>query len=91
MPLTRTQISLEGELHRKAKRRAEELGISLAELTRRALAREVEGQPAPSQGLDAIFALGASGGSDIARNKDAYLSEASRNEYRRKTGHEPGS
>lgn len=89
--MTRTQISLEEELHRKAKRRAEELGISLAELTRRALAKEIGAQRTASEDLSAIFALGASGGSDISRNKDAYLSEASRNEYRRKTGHSSGS
>jgi len=88
--LTRTQISLERELHRKAKRRAEELGISLAELTRRALAREVESQQTPSADLSAIFALGGSGGSDISRNKEAYLGQASRSEYRRKTGRDPG-
>ena len=88
--LTRTQISLESELHRKAKRRAEELGISLAELTRRALAREVDAEREPSNDLRAIFALGSSGGSDVSRNKDAYLAQASRNEFRRKTGREPG-
>lgn len=87
--MERTQISLDSELRRRAKRRAEELGISLAELTRRALSRELE-LPGGDRGEDisSIFDLGSSEGSDVARDKDAYLAEAGWNDYLRKTGHD---
>lgn len=85
--MVRTQVSLDRELHRRARSRAEELGISLAELTRRAL----ESQLAPSdtergRDISSIFALGDSGGADIAAEKDRYLAEAAWNEHLRKTG-----
>lgn len=85
--MVRTQVSLDRELHRRARKRAEELGISLAELTRRALASELA-PAADTRTLDisSIFELGDSGGSDIASEKDRYLTEASWNEYLRKTG-----
>lgn len=89
--MVRTQISLEAELHRRARQRAEELGISLAELTRRALASELQTtQTERASDISAVFALGDSGGSDIARHKDAYLSESSWNEHVRKTGRDGG-
>ncbi len=85
--MVRTQISLDPELQRRAKRRAEELGISLAELTRRALARELDDRRSDGRmEISAIFDLGTSAGSDIAGEKDRYLAEASWNEYLRKTG-----
>lgn len=85
--MVRTQISLERELHRRARERARELGVSLAELTRRALERELRTEGVESRGdITAIFALGDSGGSDVAREKDRYLAEATRREYERKLG-----
>lgn len=88
--MVRTQISLDFELHREARRHAAELGVSLAELTRRALRREVEG-PSPLAGdeIETIFDLGRSSGSDIARDKDRYLADASQAEYERKMGLAP--
>lgn len=85
--MVRTQVSLDRELHGRARKRAEELGISLAELTRRALTRELA-PASDAQVLDvsAIFNLGDSGGSDIAAGKDRYLAEATWNEHLRKTG-----
>lgn len=89
--LVRTQVSLDPETHRRAKRRAHELGISLAALTRRALRRELEGEQEGGGGeLEAIFGLGASGGSDVARHKESYLAEASRRDLMRKRGADPG-
>lgn len=85
--MERTQISLDSELRGRAKRRAEELGISLAELTRRALNRELQGaQRDPDGDISSIFDLGSSDGSDVARDKDRYLAKAGWNEYLRKTG-----
>ncbi len=88
--MERTQISLDSEMRRRAKRRAEELGISLAELTRRALSRELELPGDDRAGeISLIFDLGSSAGSDVARDKDRYLAEAGWNEHLRKAGREP--
>ena len=58
-----------------ARAKAAALGVSLAEYVRRLVAADLaEEQPRP--GVEAIFGLGDSGGSDIARNKDAYVGEA---------------
>lgn len=75
MPMTRTQLSFEREMLKRAKRRAGELGISLAEYVRR-LVEDDLGQRRPSTDASAIFDLGASGGSDIAAQKDAMVGEA---------------
>ena len=71
----RTQILLEPAEHRRARRRAAELGISLAEYIRR-LVREDLHQPAWQGDVAGIFDLGDSGGSDIASEKDRYIGEA---------------
>lgn len=83
--MVRMQITLDAQTHRRAKRRAAELGISLSELTRRALANDL-GEPQAGGELSAIFGLGDSGGSDVARRKDEYLGEALAREHLRKTG-----
>jgi hypothetical protein len=73
--MQRTQISLEASEHRRARRRASELGISLAEYVRRLVRRDI-GEPTMSGDVSGLFALGDSGGSDVAAAKDAYLGEA---------------
>ena len=73
--MARTQITLEPEVHRKAKQRAHDLGLSLAEYVRRLLVRDL-GEPVQSASPSAVFDLGASGGSDIAKDKDRMLGEA---------------
>ena len=71
----RTQIYLPAEEHRRARRRAAEQGISLAEYVRRLVHRDL--QPAPrAADLSGLFGLGDSGGSDVANEKDAYLGQA---------------
>ncbi len=73
--MVRSQISLESELHRKAKARAAELGVSLAEYLRRLVAEDL-GSPRSNADVSVIFDLGSSGGSDIARQKRRYVGEA---------------
>jgi hypothetical protein len=73
--MQRTQISLEPTEHRRARLRASELGISLAEYIRRLVRRDI-GEQAIGRDVSALFALGDSGGSDVAGNKDAYVGEA---------------
>ena len=71
----RTQIYLPAEEHRRARRRAAEQGISLAEYVRRLVRRDLE--PAPrAADLSGLFALGDSGGSDVATEKATYLGDA---------------
>ena len=56
-------------------RRARELGISLAAYVRRLVARDLA-RPEPAADPAAVFNLGDSGGSDVARHEDRYLGEA---------------
>lgn len=71
----RTQVTLDPEQHRRARQRAAELGVSLAEYLRRLVRNDLGGDPAAGD-VSAILALGDSGGSDVARHKDEYIGEA---------------
>lgn len=71
----RTQITLGREDHRRARRRAAELGVSLAEYMRRLVRADLGDTPRRGDVSD-IFGLGNSGGSDIARHKDEYVGDA---------------
>jgi len=82
--MVRTQISLPAEDHRRAKRRAAELGVSLAEYVRRTLAQDLE-QPQPEGDISRIFGLFGSGGSDIAKHKDEYIGAAVEAQYLEET------
>lgn len=73
--MQRTQISLQTELHRRARERATQLGVSLAEYIRQIIAKDLEA-PTGTGDVEAVFGLFDSGGSDIAADKDAYLGEA---------------
>ena len=75
--MARTQITLSPDEHRRARQKAMELGISLAEYVRRLVRRDL-GDGGTMGDVSAIFALGESGGSDIARHKDRYVDEAVR-------------
>jgi hypothetical protein len=74
--IQRTQVSLDAADHRRARRRAAELGISLAEYIRRLVRRDLEGPGVAEKDVTVLFALGDSGGSDVATQKDAYVAEA---------------
>lgn len=82
--MVRTQIALEAEDHRRAKRRATELGVSLAEYVRATVRRDL-GDPTPRGDISEIFGIADSGGSDIARDKDAYVAAALAADHARKT------
>jgi hypothetical protein len=73
--MSRSQISLELEIQRRARKRASDLGVSLAEYIRRLVARDLGGSQA-AVSPSAAFDLGSSGGSDVARNKTAMVAEA---------------
>jgi hypothetical protein len=74
--IQRTQVSLDAADHRRARRRAAELGISLAEYIRRLVRRDLEGPDVVDRDVTGLFALGHSGGSDVATQKDAYVAAA---------------
>ena len=75
MRMARTQLSFEREMLKQAQRRAAELGISLAEYVRRLVADDLN-QERPPVEPSSIFDLGASGGSDVAADKDAMVGQA---------------
>ena len=83
--MVRTQIALDAEDHRRAKRRAAERRISLAEYVRVVIHRDLGGEERPKADISEIFGLFNSGGSDIAKHRDRYVGEAVEAEYLRKT------
>ena len=73
--MARAQITLEREVHRRAQKRASDLGVSFAEYVRRLLERDIS-HPKTVAGVESLFDLGSSGGSDIAKHKRAMIEEA---------------
>ncbi|HEY3234685.1 MAG TPA: hypothetical protein VGJ84_08205 [Polyangiaceae bacterium] len=73
--MSRTQIVLDPENHRRARQRAAALGVSLAEYIRRLVAKDME-TPREQADATSVFDLGHSGKSDVAVRKDQYLGEA---------------
>jgi hypothetical protein len=82
--MVRTQIALDADAHRRAKRRAADQGVSLAEYVRQAVDRDLGEQPKKGD-ISAIFGLFDSGGSDVASHKDEYLGDAMWQDYLRRT------
>lgn len=80
--MVKTQITLETEMQRRARQRANDLGVSLAEYFRRLVARDLA-RPEAATHVDRIFDLGSSGGSDIASQKDSMVAEAFRSTRRK--------
>ena len=72
--MARTQITLESETQRRARQRASDLGVSLAEYVRHLIVRDLGGGPAKAD-PSLVFDLGRSAGSDIARDKDAMIAQ----------------
>lgn len=73
--MSRTQVTLDRELHRRGRARAAELGISFAEYVRRLVQADLGGKQR-SVRISSVFDLGRSHGSNVADNKDRYLGEA---------------
>jgi len=73
--MAKTQITLGTEMQRRARQRANDLGVSLAEYFRRLVARDLA-RPETATDVDRIFDLGSSGGSDIPSQKDSVIAEA---------------
>jgi hypothetical protein len=88
--MSRTQITLETRLHRRARQRASELGVSLAEYVRRLVARDLD-VPQAEVDVACIFDLGNSDPSDIARDKDSMIGEAFESELARELRGRPQS
>jgi hypothetical protein len=74
--MARTQITLEPETHRRARQRASDLGVSLAEYFRRLVKRDLGGREERKADVSCIFDLGRSSRSKIAKNKDRMIAEA---------------
>jgi hypothetical protein len=74
--MSRTQVTLSRENHRLARRRAADLGISLAEYIRRLVDDDLRSATPPKADISVIFGLGDSGGSDVANHKHEYVGEA---------------
>ena len=81
--MARTQITLESETHKRARQRASELGVSLAEYFRRLVQRDLL-LPRKKADVSCIFNLGRSKGvSNIARDKDRMIGEAIEADFER--------
>ncbi|MEE9414268.1 MAG: CopG family transcriptional regulator [Acidimicrobiales bacterium] len=68
----RTQIALEDEQHARVKRKAAELGITMAEYIRCLVERDL-GDDNSQADVSEIFGIGSSGGSDIENEHDAVM------------------
>jgi hypothetical protein len=66
---------LESEAHKRARRRASEMGVSFAEYVRRVVERDL-GREARQADVTRIFDLGASERTNVAKNKHAMVAEA---------------
>ncbi len=77
--MSRTQITLENEVHRRARQRANSgyLWRNMSGASRD-LAR-----PETAVAVDRIFDLSSSGGADIARDKDSMIAEAFQSKRRK--------
>jgi len=88
---SRTHISMDSELLRRAHAKAAELGLSFAEYIRRLVAHDL-GEPRRNTPISLLFDLGASREpTDIARDKDQMLAEAAWAEHVRKTARKSGA
>jgi hypothetical protein len=82
--VVRAQVTLDADMHRRAKRRAAERGISFAEYVRQVVGNDL-GEEKKTD-ISAIFGIGESGRSDISSNVDKHLGESLWKEHLRVTG-----
>ena len=84
---TRTQITIDAELQRRAQAKAADLGISFAEYVRRLVAGDLDAPKKRKPDISLLFDLVDEGPrTDIARDKDKMIGEAVWQEYLRETG-----
>ena len=72
---SRTQITLSSEVHRRARTRAAELGVSFAEYVRRLVEADLR-EPGHTADPSILFNLGRTEGSNVAGDKDGMIAEA---------------
>lgn len=82
--VVRTQVTLDADARRRAKRRAAERGISFAEYIRQLVDSDLGEQHKTD--ISSIFGIGDSGRSDISSNVDKYLGDSLWEEHLRTTG-----
>lgn len=83
---TRTRVTLDPELQRRAQSKAAELGISFAEYIRRLVAGDLGETKKSKPDISILFDLGASREpTDVARDKDKLIGHALWDEYQRDT------
>lgn len=83
---TRTQISIDPEMQRRADAKAAELGIPFAEYVRRLIAQDL-GPAQAAVDISIVFNLVDEGlATNVARGKHKMVAEAVWKEHRRKTG-----
>jgi hypothetical protein len=80
--MSRTQITLETQTLRRARQRASEMGVSLAEYMRRLVVRDLDGPQAKAD-MTRVFDLGKSSGSDIGNDKNSMIASAFRSVCKR--------
>jgi hypothetical protein len=86
---TRSQITMDPELQRRAHAKAAELGISFAEYVRRLVAQDI-GEPRKIADISVLFDLIDEGPpTHIARDKDTMIGQAVWDEYLHETGRKP--
>ena len=73
--MARSQITLEPEFLRRARQRARDLGVSFAAYLRGLLVKDLS-HPKAVAGIESIFDVGSSGGTNIATQKHAMIEEA---------------
>jgi GH24 family phage-related lysozyme (muramidase) len=73
--MVRTQITLESEVQKRARKRASEIGVSFAEYVRQIVESDLA-QPQKRTDVSQIFNLGSSGGANIAKQKQPMIAEA---------------
>jgi hypothetical protein len=71
----RVQFVIDSDLKRRATERAGESGVSFAEYVVKLVERDMALSETKT-GIEAIFDLGSSGGSNVAENKRAMIGEA---------------
>lgn len=86
--MSRTQVVIDQELQRAARRKADQLGISFAEYLRRLVANDLA-TPEASVDPSRVFDLGSSGGSDVGREKGRMLGDALVAEFSRRGAGNP--